>query len=127
MKRMRIVTLMAAIALVAAGYGIVQAHSGNNSMWGHMGGYGYMTDYKADLDSSCWSDTPGAFSEEMTGAKARDLISWHLNRTDDRLKVDVVAETENSFVVLIATKNGEALVDKLLVEKDTGRIYRVYE
>ena len=127
MKRMRIVILIAAIALVAAGYGIVQAHSGYSSMWGHMGGYGYMTDYKADLDSSCWSNTPGALSEGMTGAKARDLISWHLNRTDDRLKVDVVAETENSFVVLIATKNGESLVDKLLVEKDTGRIYRVYE
>ena len=127
MKRMRIITLIAAIALVAAGYGIVQAHNGYNAMWGHMGGYGYMVDYKADLDSSCWSNTPRAFSEGMTGSKARALISWHLNRTNDRLKVDVVAETEDDFVALIVTKNDEYLVDKLLVEKDTGKIYRVYE
>ena len=127
MKNSSLVTLIATIVLVLAGNGIVQAHGGYNSTWDHMGGYGYMVDYKADLDSSCWSNTPSALSERMTGSKVRDLISWHLNRTNDRLKVDNVAETKDSFVVLIVTKNDEFLVDKLLVEKDTGRIYRVYE
>jgi hypothetical protein len=127
MKNVSLVALIAIIVLVFAGSGIVQAHSGYSSTWDHLGEYGYTVDYKADLDSSCWSNTPRALSERMTGAKARDMIAWHLTRTNNRLKVDSVAETKDSFVVLIVTKNDEFLVDKLLVAKDTGRIYRVYQ
>ena len=92
-----------------------------------MGGYDHMRDYGAYLESSCWSDTPGSFSGKITEAKARDMIAWHLTRTNDRLKVENAVETEDGFEVRIVTKKGKALVDKLLVEKDTGRIYRVYE
>ena len=134
MKRSTVMTLLVTFVLILAGYGLVQAHGGFNSSWnpmggswGHMGRYGHMMDYGSYLDSSCWSRTPETFSGKIDVEEAQDIVAWHLKRTNDRLKVDKVTETEDGFEVRIVTRKGEALVDKLLVEKDTGRIYRVYE
>ena len=135
MKKMRIVTLIATIALVAAGYGIVQAHSGNG--WGHMGAdYGHMTyrgnmmnynttGYVAD-QGYCGSTTTEA-KVDLTEKDAEELVAYRFTRNNPNLEIGKVKGTEDGFEVQVVTKKGSALVDRLLVEKDTGRIYRVYE
>jgi hypothetical protein len=145
-KRGILITVVS-LTIVLAGYGLVQAHGGWNdrdygrgsghmgSYGGHMGAYGgHMMDYghmgydrRGNEYEPCWSDPKEAKSAEVTKDSAEDLITSYLGRTNPRLQVGKVTGTEDGFEVQVVTKKGQALVDKFLVEKDTGRVYRLYE
>ena len=128
MKRTGIITFVETIALDAAGYGIVQAHSGSG--WGHIGYQGNMMDYSArsyGVDQGyCGSATTEA-KVDLTEEDAEQLIAYRFTRGNPNLKVGKIKGTEDGFEVQVVTKKGGALVDRLLVEKDTGRVYRVFE
>jgi hypothetical protein len=126
MKRRTLLITLLTLSLMAAGYGLVQAHGGYDSGWGHMmGGYGYghMIGYG---NNGCWNAPERSVLGEITPEKAEEIVTFNLSRTNDRLKVGKVIETEDGFEVQVVTKKGEALVDRLLVERDTGRFYRIY-
>jgi hypothetical protein len=134
MKKTALIAIIA-LAIMGGGYGIAKAHSGYG--WNHMGddysrmGYrGNMMDngasgYGAD-QGYCGSTTTEA-KVDLTEKDAEELIAYRITRSNPNLKVGKVKGTEDGFEVQVVTKKGEALVDRLLVEKDTGRIYRVLE
>ncbi len=133
MKKVAIIVVIA-LAIVGTGYGLARAHDGYG--WGHMGpGYGHMN-YQGGMMG--YYGGPGygagycgsAASEgklDLTEKDAEELITYRVTRNNPNLKVGKIKGTEDGFEVQVVTKKGEALVDRLLVEKDTGRIYRVYE
>ncbi|UCF31531.1 MAG: hypothetical protein JSV26_03725 [bacterium] len=135
-------TLITAVSLtiVLAGYGLVQAHGGWSDRdyargWGHMGGYGgHMMDYghmgygSRNYDyEPCWTDSSEAKRADINKETAEEMITRYLSRTNPRLEVGKVTGTDDGFEVQVVTKKGQAIVDKFLVEKDTGRVYRLYE
>jgi hypothetical protein len=134
MKRTAIIAVMA-LAIVGTGYGLAKAHSGSG--WSHMGNdYGHM-DYRGNMmdynapgysadQGYCGSTTTQA-KVDLTEKDAEEIIAYRVTRTNPNLKVGKIKGTEDGFEVQVVTKKGSTLVDKLLVEKDTGRIYRVYE
>lgn len=129
MSRRTILVTMLTLSLLVVGFGLVQAHSGYDRGWGHMmGGYGHghMMGYGTYGSNACWSAPERNVSGDITLEKAEEIVSFNLSRTNDRLKVGKITETEDGFEVQVVTKKGEALVDRLLVEHDTGRIYRLY-
>lgn len=138
MKKTAIIAAIA-LAVVGGGYGLATAHSGSDRGWGgHMGygdhmGYGrhMMDDYRGEGYGRdygyCGSYDRDEAREDLTEQDARDLITSRVVRSNPNLKVGKVKSTEDGFEVQVLTKKGEALVDRLLVEKDTGRVYRVYE
>ena len=135
MKRTALIAALA-LTIVGTGYGVAKAHSGYG--WDHMGtdygrmGYrGNMMDYNARgnvVDQGyCGSATTEAKKLDLTEKDAEEIIAYQVTRSNPNLKVGKVKGTEDGFEVQVVTKKGEALVDRLLVEKDTGRIYRVLE
>ena len=134
MKKTALIAIMA-LTIVGGGYGLAKAHSGYG--WGHMGSdYGHMDyrgsmmdyrapDYSAD-QGYCGSTTTQA-KVDLTEKDAEEIIAYRITRSNPNLKVGKIKGTEDGFEVQVVTKKGEALVDRLLVEKDTGRIYRVLE
>ena len=130
MSRRTLLITVLTLSLLVAGFGLVQAHSGYDHGRGHMmGGYGYgpMMGYGSYGNNGCWNAQERNTSEEITSEKAGEIVAFSLSRTNDRLKVGKITETEDGFEVQVVTRKGEALVDRLLVEHDTGRIYRIYE
>ncbi len=147
MSKRGILITVVSLTIVLAGYGLVLAHGGQyerdyNRGWGHMGGYGghmggyggHMMDYghmgyeKRNYDyEPCWTDPREAKSADVNKDTAEEMITSYLSRTNPRLQVGKVTGTEDGFEVQVVTKKGGALVDKFLVEKDTGRVYRLYE
>lgn len=137
MKRTAIIAVLA-LAIVGVGYGLAKAHGGYGwghmgSNYGHMGGYygGNMMDYPATANAPntggyCWEDNTRA-KADLTEKDAEEIIAYRVTRNNPNLKVGKIKGTEDGFEVQVVTRKGEALVDKLLVEKDTGRVYRVYE
>jgi hypothetical protein len=134
MKRTVLIAVLT-LAITGGGYGLAKAHSGNG--WGHMGAdYGHMNyrgnmmDYNArgyGVDQGyCGSSTTEA-KVDLTEKDAKELIAYRFTQNNPNLEVGKVKGTEDGFEVQVVTKKGNALVDRLLVEKDTGRIYRVYE
>ncbi len=65
----------------------------------------------------------------LTEEDARILIEYKLRFTvqNPNLKVGKVKKTEDGFEVQVVTKKGEVLVDRFLVENETGRVYRILE
>ena len=138
MRKKAITITLLSLAIVTAGYGLVQAHGSYN--WGHMGsgynmmgggygdhmGFGHMMDYRPRTNDYCWTDDRAA-ARDLTREDAEAIIGNSVIRTNPNLKVGKVKVTEDGFEVQVVTKKGEALVDRLLVEKDSGRVYRVYE
>lgn len=125
MKKTAIIAALA-LVIVGGGYGLAKAHSTYG--WGHMGGYygGSMMDY----DGPGYAGYCGSSARtdlNLTEKDAEELITARVTRTNPNLKIGKVKGTEDGFEVQVVTKKGEALVDRLLVEKDTGRVYRVYE
>jgi hypothetical protein len=134
MKKTVLIAVLA-LAITGAGYGLASAHSGNG--WGHMGAdYGHMG-YQGNMmgyDSRTYGADQGYCGSSTTEAKvnitekdAKELIAYRFTQNNPNLEVGKVKGTEDGFEVQIVTRKGNALVDRLLVEKDTGRIYRVYE
>jgi len=134
MKRTAIIAVIA-LAIVGGGYGLAKAHSGNGwnhmgSDYGHMGYRGNMMDYNApdyNADQGYCGSTTTEAKVDLTEKDAEEIIAYRVTRNNPNLKVGKVKGTEDGFEVQVVTKKGEALVDRLLVEKDTGRIYRVLE
>ena len=127
------------LVMVAAGYGLVQAHgsesgngndrgygqgmmgSGQGMMGGMMGQQGGM------MGQGRGSNYP--MQTPLTEEDARVLIEYHIRFIDQNpnLKVRNVKKTEDGFEVEVVTRKGEGLVDRYLVESDTGRVYRILE
>ena len=65
----------------------------------------------------------------LTEEDARILIEYKLRFIvrNTNLKVGNVNTTEDGFEVEVVTRKGEVLVDRFLVESDTGRVYRILE
>ena len=141
MKRTAIIAVIA-LAIVGSGYGLAKAHSGYgwghmDSDYGHMNYRGSMMDYRGGMmdyrapdyredEGYCGSTTTQA-KVDLTEKDAEELIAYRIIRSNPNLKVGKVKGTEDGFEVQVVTKKGNSLVDRLLVEKDTGRIYRVLE
>jgi hypothetical protein len=134
MKKTALIAVMA-LAIVGGGYGLAKAHSGYG--WNHMGSdYGHM-DYRNNMmdfrapdyssDQGYCGSTTTETKVDLTAKDAEEIIAYRVTRSNPNLKVGKVKGTEDGFEVQVVTKKGEALVDRLLVEKDTGRIYRVLE
>ncbi len=149
MKRTALIAVIA-LAVIGTGFGIAGAHGG--SSWGRsghmgfsdrMGGYGghmgsgdrmggydgHMMDFKGpgygQADAPCWETSEKR--ADLTEKDAQELISNRVTRSNPNLTVGKVKVTEDGFEVQVVTKKGNALVDRLLVEKETGRVYRIYE
>ena len=132
-----IIGIMVVALVIAGGFGIAKAHMGNDygrtGGYGHMGSYGHMGDYghmgsgygKTSAESPCWREAAET-AVQINEEEAKGLISFQLRRSNPNLKVGKVTEKEEGFEVTIVTKEN-SLVDRLLVEKNTGRIYRVTE
>ncbi len=132
-----IVGIMVIALVIAGGFGIAKAHMGNDydrtGGYGHMGSYGHMGDYghmgsgygKTSAESPCWSEAAES-AVQINEEEAKGLISFQLRRSNPNLKVGKVTEKEVGFEVTIVTKE-DSRVDRLMVEKNTGRIYRVTE
>ncbi|MDF1535787.1 MAG: hypothetical protein P1S46_04700 [bacterium] len=135
MKRTALIAVLA-LAIVGSGYGLASAH--NTYGWNHMGddygrmGYrGGMMDFDAPGygggQGYCGNVDTEARKLDLTEKDAQEIITNRITRSNPNLKVGKVKGTEDGFEVQVVTRKGEALVDRLLVEKDTGRIYRVLE
>lgn len=152
MKAKTILVAVLSLGIIVAGYGLVQAHGGrgwNNydRGYGHMGyNGGYMMDYRGGYGQGmmgyggdyqgnmmnyqdyqpCWNDSGSRVRADITEDTAKEIVENSFTRNPN-LKIGKVEQTEDGFKVQVVTKKGEALVDRLLVEKETGRVYRVYE
>lgn len=133
-----ILVAVLSLALVGAGYGMVQAHGGRygddgGRGWGHMGYGRHMMDYDGGSygrgygrgDCGNYGERRGG-SANITKDEAKELVEGRVSR-NPYLKAGKVIENEDGFEVQIVTKKGEELVNRLQVEKDTGRIYRIFE
>jgi len=124
------------LVMVAAGHGLVQAHgsgsgTGNDrgsgqGMMGNMMG-GMMGQQGGMMGQGRGSNYP--IQTPLTEEDARILIEYHIRFIDQNpnLKVRNVKKTEDGFEVEVVTRKGEVLVDRFLVESDTGRVYRILE
>jgi hypothetical protein len=130
----RIVVILALIiAVLAAGAGLVQAHGGRywdegGRGWGHMGGR-HMMDYydRSPGLGGCWNDGQRqGLRADITKEEARDLVENRVSR-NPYLAVGKIVENEDGFEVQVVTKKGSELVNRIQVEKDTGRLYRIFE
>ena len=134
MKRTAIIAVMA-LAIVGTGYGLAKAHSGYGwghmgSEYGHMGYRGGMMDYRTPeygVDQGYCGSTATQAKVDLTEKDAQEIITYRFTRNNPNLEVGKIKGTEDGFEVQVVTRKGQVLVDRLLVEKDTGRIYRVYE
>jgi len=130
---------MLSLVMVAAGHGLVRANgsgcgtgndrgygqgmmgSGQGMMGGMMGQQGGM------MGQGRGSNYP--MQTPLNEEDARVLIEYHIRFIDQNpnLKVRNVKKTEDGFEVEVVTRKGEVLVDRFLVESDTGRVYRILE
>ena len=137
MKKTALIVVIA-LAIVGTGYGLAKAHDGYG--WGHMGpgyghmgpGYGHMQGMMGyyggpESDEGYCGSAAATGKLDLSEKDAEEIITYRVTRSNPNLKIGKVKSTEDGFEVQVVTKKGEALVDRLLVEKDTGRIYRVYE
>ena len=127
---------MLSLVMVAAGHGLVRAHgsgsgTGNDrgsgqGMMGNMMG-GMMGQQGGMMGQGRGSNYP--IQTPLTEEDARILIEYHIRFIDQNpnLKVRNVKKTEDGFEVEVVTRKGEVLVDRFLVESDTGRVYRILE
>jgi len=154
MKRKAIMTTVLSLAIVTGGFSLVQAHGGQSrngsgggwfsmgsghmggSGWGHMGsgshmmgsGWGHMSGrYERGSDGSGYDRDYGWRSNrQVTSEEAQDIAEHNL-RGNPYIKVGKLSERSEGFEVEIVTRKGGELVNRLLVEKETGRIFPIDE
>ena len=73
-----------------------------------------------------WGPDRSVFGDTMSKGEAEKLVEWMLRRNPN-LEVGKVTEVEKGYKVEVVTRKGKSLVDILMVEKDTARVYPVYE
>jgi hypothetical protein len=153
MKKTILVAVLS-MAVVTAGYGLVQAHEDQSrgrsgggwfgmgsghmggSGWGHMGsgghmmgsGWGHMSGgYERGFDDHSYTrDNRWRGDRHVTSEEARKIAEGSLGR-NPYLRVGTITEDGNSFEVEIVTNKGQELVKRLLVEKQTGQVFPVVE
>ncbi|MFV1956415.1 MAG: hypothetical protein ACC669_01430 [bacterium] len=134
-SRKTLIGTMIVALVVAGGFGLAWAHMGSDYSgtggYGPMGSYGQMGDLghmgsgaKGEGQPCGGADVESAV--QINKEEAKGMISFQLRRSNPNLKVGKIAEKEEGFEVTIVTKDN-SLVDRIMVEKNTGRIYRVTE
>lgn len=154
MKRKAIMTTVLSLAIVTGGFGVAQAHGGQSrggsgsgwfgmgsghmggSGWGHMGSGGHMMGYSWDhmrdlgrhFDGYGFNgqDSRRQSGQPVTRAEARDIAERNLGG-NPYIKIGRLTESSEGFEVEIVTRKGGELVNRLLVEKETGRAYTIHE
>jgi len=153
MKRTAIIAVIT-LAIIGTGFGLARAHGGNGSgrsgymgygnhmggnYGGHMGGNygGRMMDFASPgygpksapgygpNNAPCWNTSDSRV--DLTEKDAEELIANRVTSGNPNLIVGKVKKTEEGFEVQVVTKKSNSLVDRLMVEKDTGRVYRIFE
>jgi hypothetical protein len=154
MKRKAILVTVLTLAVVTAGYGLVQAHedqsrgrSGSGwfgmgsghmggSGWGHMGSGSNMMGPNWDHMGS--GNTPGfdgaiyghdhlwRGERQVTNEEAREIAEHSLGR-NPYLRVGTIIEEKDRFEIEIVTSKSNELVNRLMVEKETGRVLPIIE
>ncbi len=154
MKRKAILVTVLSLAVVTGGYGLVQAHGGQSqggsgggwigmgsdhmggSGWGHMGSGGHMM-------GSGWGHMGGGYTRgsggpeyghndrwrgdrHVTNEEAREIAEHNLGG-NPYIKVGKLTERSEGFEVEIVTRKGQELVNRLLVEKETGQVFPISE
>ena len=150
MNRKAILVTVLSLAIVTAGYGLVQAHGGQSrngsgggwfgmgaghmggSGWGHMGSGSHMTGPGWDhmgsgnalgFDGVVYGhDHRGRGERLVTSEEAREIAEHSLGR-NPYLRVGTITEEGDRFEVEIVTSKSDELVNRLLVEKETGRVF----
>jgi len=154
MKSKAILVAVLSLAVVTGGYGLVQAHGGQSqggsgggwfsmgsghmggSGWGHMGSGNHMMgsgrnhmggSYERGSDGSRYYRGDGWRGDRhVTSEEAHDIAEHNL-RGNPYIKVGKLTERSEGFEVEIVTRKGQELVNRLLVEKETGRAYPIDE
>ena len=152
MKNKMVLATVLSLAVVTAGYGLVQAHggqsrSGTGSGWfgmgsGHMGGsgWGHMGsgnnmmgpnwDHMGSGDALGFAgavyghDHMWRGEQQVTSEEAREIAEHTLGR-NPYLRVGTITEEVDKFEVEIVTSKSDELVNRLLVEKQTGRVFPI--
>jgi hypothetical protein len=62
----------------------------------------------------------------MSKSEAEKMVEWMIRRNPN-LEVGKVTTVEEGYKVEVVTRKGNSLVDTLMVEKETARVYPVYE
>ena len=106
------------------------------SGWGHMGSGGHMTGYGWDHMGGGYARGPDGSGygrndqwrgdRHVTSEEAREIAEHSLGR-NPYLRVGAVTEAGDSFEIEIVTRKGQELVNRLLVEKETGHAYTIHE
>lgn len=144
MKKVAIGTLVAALVIGIGGFAVAGPYGpGYGGGWGYgpmhmgpmMGGYGYgmgpgmMGGYGPGCSGwrgGAYAPTSAPAAQPLTKESATQLLQTYLARMGNpNLKLGGVTETDTTFEGKIVTKDG-SLVEKLLVEKETGRMYPVF-
>lgn len=138
----KIVGLVAILALVTTGYafahdsggmmggrggGMMGGMKGPGMMGGQGGGMGGMMGMMRMMNEcGRMMETSPVSYEPVTKERAEAIVKQRLaSLKNPNLKVGKVAEETAGFVVEITTKEG-SLVDKIIVDKRTGRSRSVY-
>ncbi len=154
MKHKIVLVAVLSLAMVTAGYGLVQAHGGQSrggsgggwfgmgsghmggSGWGHMGSGSHMMGsdwdhmgggYASGSDGSGYGHSDGWQGDRhVTSEEASDIAERNLGG-NPYIKVGKLTENSEGFEVEIVTRKGGELVNRLLVEKETGRVFPIDE
>jgi hypothetical protein len=150
MKNKIVLVAVLSLVVVTAGYGLVQAHSeqsrgesrsgwfgmGSGHMggsgWGHMGSGGHMMGsgwdhmgggYERGLDGSEYGrNNRWRGDRHVTSEEARDIAEHNLGG-NPYIKVGKLTERSEGFEIEIVTRKGGEIVNRLVIEKDTGRVF----
>lgn len=146
MKRKAALAAVLSLLIVTAGYGLVQAHSerspgGSSGGWfgmgsGHMGSRGHMMDHgwdhmgrdytRGSYGSRYGRDNAWFGERPVTIELAREIAEHNLGR-NPFIEVGKLTESSEGFEVEIVTRKGGELVNRLLVERETGRVFPINE
>jgi hypothetical protein len=154
MKNKIVLVAVLSLVVVTAGYGLVQAHggqsrSGSGGGWfgmgsGHMGGSGWGHMGSGDhMMGSGWNHMGGGYERgsdgsrydrddrwrgdrHVTSEEAREIAEHNLGG-NPYIKVGKLTERSEGFEVEIVTRKGQELVNRLLVEKETGQVFPIDE
>ena len=92
------------------------------SGWGHMGG-----DYTRGSGGPGYGHNNGWRGDRhVTNEEAREIAEYNLGG-NPYIKVGKLTERSEGFEVEIVTSKNDELVNRLLVEKETGRIFPIFE
>jgi hypothetical protein len=99
--------------------------SGDHMMgsgWNHMGG-----GYERGSDGSRYDrDDRWRGDRHVTSEEAREIAEHNLGG-NPYIKVGKLTERSEGFEVEIVTRKGQELVNRLLVEKETGQVFPIDE